>query len=464
MLTKFIMGVTNAIIIFAIYYTSRQAVDRKNDKYFGINVGIDEYPEILILIEKYERINKLMMFTLLFITAVSFIYTNSSYVLLTHFVVFLVAIVGGGSIVIRYTMTFDKILASDDDMMSKISVSKVRKVDLLLSNKAEEYKFTSVIYSLIIPFICCAYLVFKIVYINDVRNIEYSLRYLYITMLAVNILLMVASVIARKYIINMRQISYTDNREENIVINFNVKNTLINIMYIISNINVIANTLFVSLVIKTVIFSVAVSILSSIITILLIIYAYKNVKQVNYNEESSFGNWIYGIFYYNKADKKLSVPKRFGIGTTINLAKPMGKAILIATVVLIISVYSSAVYIIVGNEVVDHSLIISNEVMHMTSINYSKSISLAEVESVELVKKHDVHYTFKTNGISTESYRRGYFNVKGLGNCFVCVYSSSDTILKIKTVDGYLLYSTRTSEDTKAVYEELIYKINAREY
>ena len=31
------------------------------------------------------------------------------------------------------------------------------------------------------------------------------------------------------------------------------------------------------------------------------------------------GNWKWGVFYYNPKDKKILVPKRYGMGWTLNL-------------------------------------------------------------------------------------------------------------------------------------------------
>ncbi len=456
MFITIIMGITNAIIIFAIYYTATLAVDKKKDRYFGIRINIDGSPEIKRLIARYQKINKQLMICLLIITGLSFLSMKSSYVLLTHFIVLLASLIGGQVIMCKYTMKFDDLIAGDDEIMSKIPVTKTRKVDLYLSNKGEEYQFTSFMYNIIVPVIFCTYLVFKIVKINDINNIEYPFRHLYIIMLIVNIILLIMSIVAKKYIVNMRQLSYVDNADENEVINYRKKNSLINITYVIVNINIVSNSLFVILLVKSVIFSVAISIIISVLTIFLIIYAYKKFKQVDYTGESSLGNWIYGVFYYNKSNDRLLVAKRFGIGSTLNLAKPAGKVITILTVIMLVLIYSSSLYIILGNEIVDHRLMTTKELMHITSINYSKTLPISDIQSVELVKKYDVKFTFKTNGISTESFRRGYFNVEGLGNCFVCVYRSSDTIIKIKTGDGISLYSGKTTEETKRIYRDLM--------
>lgn len=53
----------------------------------------------------------------------------------------------------------------------------------------------------------------------------------------------------------------------------------------------------------------------------------------NPNERDNPANWI-GPIYNNPKDPNLFVPKRLGMGTTVNFAHPMGKLILIVPLVL----------------------------------------------------------------------------------------------------------------------------------
>lgn len=49
-------------------------------------------------------------------------------------------------------------------------------------------------------------------------------------------------------------------------------------------------------------------------------------------------NWILGIFYYNKEDKRIFPPKRIQwIGWTINFANPMSVSAILILLLLILS-------------------------------------------------------------------------------------------------------------------------------
>ncbi|GHU87668.1 membrane protein [Clostridia bacterium] len=63
-----------------------------------------------------------------------------------------------------------------------------------------------------------------------------------------------------------------------------------------------------------------------------------SAKQVNINDDK---HWLLGLFYYNRNDPAMFVEKRFGVGYTINLGKPI---MLCAGILLILLVVGSLVW------------------------------------------------------------------------------------------------------------------------
>ncbi len=55
-------------------------------------------------------------------------------------------------------------------------------------------------------------------------------------------------------------------------------------------------------------------------------------------------NWYLGVFYYNPDDPNAFVPKRFGLGWTINFAHPGGKVVAAIIVVLILLPIALAIF------------------------------------------------------------------------------------------------------------------------
>jgi uncharacterized membrane protein len=51
------------------------------------------------------------------------------------------------------------------------------------------------------------------------------------------------------------------------------------------------------------------------------------------NNESS--HWKLGLFYYNKEDKRIFPPKRFGLGWTVNFANPLSVSAFLLILIII---------------------------------------------------------------------------------------------------------------------------------
>ncbi|WEK68685.1 MAG: DUF5808 domain-containing protein [Candidatus Chryseobacterium colombiense] len=53
------------------------------------------------------------------------------------------------------------------------------------------------------------------------------------------------------------------------------------------------------------------------------------------NEDKESSHWKFGLFYYNKEDKRIFPPKRFGYGWTINFANPLSISAFLLILVII---------------------------------------------------------------------------------------------------------------------------------
>lgn len=55
------------------------------------------------------------------------------------------------------------------------------------------------------------------------------------------------------------------------------------------------------------------------------------------NRDDDPKHWKFGIFYFNKNDKRIFVPKRVGWGWTVNFSNP--ESILVAVIILFTIVF-----------------------------------------------------------------------------------------------------------------------------
>ncbi|WP_326981676.1 DUF5808 domain-containing protein [Chryseobacterium sp. MYb264] len=46
-------------------------------------------------------------------------------------------------------------------------------------------------------------------------------------------------------------------------------------------------------------------------------------------------HWKFGLFYYNKEDKRIFPPKRFGWGWTVNFANPLSVSVFLLILIAI---------------------------------------------------------------------------------------------------------------------------------
>ncbi len=452
MFLKIIMGIGNIILILAFYFVTTPAVDKRRNRYFGMKIMGEPDEKLKGIVHGYKKTNKMLLLVFLFIIVVSFFYNKSMYVLLTHVIVFIFGMLSFYGVMIKYTMAFDEALLDDKDIISKVGVKKTRKVDLFLAKEGEHYQFTSQIYNLTLPLILNIIMLIKIFTVRNVNHMEHKYISLYLIMFSMNILLIILSVLFTRYVKNKEQIAYTENREENICLNFTNKNAMIHMIYLISNINIIANFLFVITIIKSLMIASMFLILAAALTVLLIAFLYKKFNHRNYSDENGVDNWIYGIFYYNKMNPKLMVNQRFGLGTTVNIAKPAGKVIALLSVLIVLITYSYMVYIVVGNEVIDHRLITTDDMVHITSLNYSVSVDRRDIKDVLLVDISEITLGFKSDGVGTEDYSRGYYEVNNFGKCFVCINKSVDKIILLKTEDEMILFNEKNMDKTKDLY------------
>ena len=92
-------------------------------------------------------------------------------------------------------------------------------------------------------------------------------------------------------------------------------------------------------------FYVTYTVLVSVVMILTAIIALLKIRRIDRDYRDSVdytlmtdddNNWVFGMFYYNPKDSNVMVEKRYGIGTTINMASKAGIASVIVTILVLL--------------------------------------------------------------------------------------------------------------------------------
>lgn len=204
--------------------------------------------------------------------------------------------------------------------------------------------------------------------------------------------------------------------------------------------------------------------ISIITTLIVAVYVFN--RFINIQNEFNVSNdqsiitdddeyWIYGMIYNNPNDTSTFVPKRVGIGLTINMATKTGKLFmaimyLISAMTIIIVISLSLTF-----NLNKPSLNISNS--NIISINYplyNMNFDSSKIMHVSLIDK--IPNGIRTNGVSTREYSRGIFNLNEYGRCHLYIYNDLPPYLLIQLKDNsYVIYNEKDKIKTIELYNRL---------
>lgn len=164
--------------------------------------------------------------------------------------------------------------------------------------------------------------------------------------------------------------------------------------------------------------------------------------------------WLLGSVYYNPDDRRLNVAKRMGIGGTINLAHPAGKAITAIFGLFLIVVVAMLVLIVVAGRS-SMSVRIENGTLICNHFIDSIRISVADIEDPELCNGPSDLELYRQVGFAMPPIYEGSFIVDSQSGCKVFLNTDSDVYLKFVS-DGVTYYVTGSDDaETVSVFGEL---------
>ena len=165
-------------------------------------------------------------------------------------------------------------------------------------------------------------------------------------------------------------------------------------------------------------------------------------------------NWPYGIICYNKNDKNLFVNSRVGFGVTVNFAHPVGKALDIFAVVMLLFLPFIGLFS-VKEEFTEPTVFLTETALeaHHTGLEYS--IPLEEIYAVSFLQ--DMPENSKNWGTNFPHLYKGNFYIKDISeDGLLCLDPYDNTFLLIRTTNGkYYLFSMKDSEELESIYNTL---------
>lgn len=176
-------------------------------------------------------------------------------------------------------------------------------------------------------------------------------------------------------------------------------------------------------------------------------------NQIELDEEAdSDANWIFGMFYYNKEDKKTMVDKRIGQGTTVNMARPGGKVLLTILVFTLLLLPACCVW--VGfEEYTPISLSYYGNILRADHFLTSYEVKMKEVKEVSYIE--ELPAVSRKMGTGMDNLLSGTFTVDGYNDCELCLNPKNKGFIIIKTEKTTYIFSGKGNQDTDTIYKEI---------
>lgn len=166
--------------------------------------------------------------------------------------------------------------------------------------------------------------------------------------------------------------------------------------------------------------------------------------------------WLLGSLYYNPADTRVMVAKRLGLGTTVNLATPVGKWTMAVLVVIIVGSLFVGPAMGVADSI-PTELELRGDAPATLVASHGKSekytISVDRITNVQL--RDSLPECSRTNATGLDHYLEGDFYVTGEGQAYFCLDPTAAVFLRVEANGIVYWFTGDSAEETQAVANAL---------
>ncbi|NLL63648.1 MAG: hypothetical protein GX241_05340 [Ruminococcaceae bacterium] len=159
-------------------------------------------------------------------------------------------------------------------------------------------------------------------------------------------------------------------------------------------------------------------------------YTQKNMGDSVIDEDDY---WYFGMFYFNPNDNRFMIPNRVGSNTTVNIAKPAGKVVMITTALIFIMMPFLGGFIWYTDKL-PMQVKMTDEAIVCTHIKVNYNIPMEEVNSITVISKPPVIIT-KIVGSATDKVFKGTFKLEEYGICEIFYSRDAKQFYVVKTDD-----------------------------
>ncbi|MCR4847090.1 MAG: DUF5808 domain-containing protein, partial [Eubacterium sp.] len=170
-------------------------------------------------------------------------------------------------------------------------------------------------------------------------------------------------------------------------------------------------------------------------------------------------NWMLGQFYYNPDDKRLNVTKRAGVGTTVNLAHPVGKMIGIVLMLLVIFTFIMLAYVgVLSKTPMEVRISDGNVICHQMKDDYV--IPINGIDEISMGSDTSKLKLRKEAGYDMPPMNKGKFNINDEGGCITFLDLDTKNYIIISAEGKKYYINAPSDEETEKIYNEVVNQIS----
>lgn len=166
--------------------------------------------------------------------------------------------------------------------------------------------------------------------------------------------------------------------------------------------------------------------------------------------------WLLGSLYYNPADTRVMVAKRLGLGSTVNLATPVGKG----TVAVLIAIIVGSLFVGPAMGVADSiptelELRGSAPAVLVASHGKREKYTLSADRITDVQLRDSLPECSRTVGTGLDHYLEGDLYVTGEGQAYFCLDPTAAVFLRVEANGIVYWFTGDSAEETQAVANAL---------
>ena len=166
--------------------------------------------------------------------------------------------------------------------------------------------------------------------------------------------------------------------------------------------------------------------------------------------------WLLGSLYYNPADTRVMVAKRLGLGTTVNLATPVGKWTMAVLVVIIVgSLFVGPAMGVADSIPTELELRGSAPAVLVASHGKHEKYTLSADRITDVQLRDSLPECSRTNATGLDHYLEGDFYVTGEGQAHFCLDPTAAVFLRVEANGIVYWFTGDSAEETQAVANAL---------